>query len=1551
MELMHLDEYGQPQYYIINNANSSATISTNKVHPGGGYGYSLDGAGMKVHEWDGGAVLTTHQEYIGRVVMGDGASTTHYHSTHVAGTMIASGVVSSAKGMAPAASLRAFDWNNDESEMAYEAANYNALVSNHSYGYARGWVWTGSSWQWYGNTNISTEEDYLFGFYDSQAHNWDQIAWNAPYYLICKSAGNDRGDGPSNPPYPLDGPYDCIAHAAIGKNVLTVGAVADIPGGYTQASDVVMSTFSSWGPADDGRIKPDIVANGVSLYSTDDDHNADYTSLSGTSMSSPSAAGSLILLQQHYEDLNGTGNFMRAATLKALVIHTADEAGLHDGPDYQFGWGLMNTLSAADLISDNASLNTIEENILVDGAYYQRTVTAAGGQPLKVTISWTDIPGTPVAASLDPINPMIVNDLDLKVTEGSNTYYPWKLDRDNPENPATRNGKNYVDNTEVLIIDNPVSGVEYTIIVDHEGSLTGGSQAYSIIVSGIQASTPAAPLADFIADETSPYTGSIVSFTDLSSNYPTSWAWTFSPSSVTYMNGTHAASQHPQVSFDVAGNYDVSLVAGNAQGQDTETKISYINASEPQPFSLPWTEDFEGTGNITTYTTNTTNINGLPYWEYEKTANGRLRFSAGSGFYYSGSHAATLDANPSGTYSINYLIATLDLSAYAASENLELSFAFMHHGEESHNNDRVWIRGNNTAGWIEAFDLYSNRGTAGTWNLVSQIDIDALLSSNGQVPGATFQVRFGQEDNYPATSLTGSDGFTFDDITIREIDPSAYVISNFPYTESWEDGFGLWMQSSDDDFDWTRQSGGTPSSNTGPSGAHEGSYYLFTESSSPRVNGDEAQLEAIFNFTSLTNPELSFYYHMYGIAIASLHVDIYDGSWNNDIWSIYGAQQTSQSDPYEQAIVDLSSWSGQDNIRIRFRGIVGSGAGSTYYSDMAIDLIEVYGGNITEPPVAAFTANNTTIGTGETVQFSDQSTNNPGSWNWTFSGGTPSSSDLQHPAIAYHTAGAYTVSLTASNSAGSGTETKTAYINVIDPPQADFIADQTNIDEGGSVQFTDLSTGNPTYWNWTFEGGNPASGTSQNPLVTYETPGTYSVSLVAGNTYGSTVETKTAYITVNNVIVLPLAEFTADNTTINEGESVQFTDLSTHATAWSWTFHGGTPAGSTEQNPLVSYDTPGIYTVELTVTNADGSDTDIKKDYIYVIDLLFPPEADFTANNTSITEGETVEFYDLSSNNPASWSWSFEGGSPAVSSEQNPFVSYATAGSYNVTLTVSNADGSDTEIKYEYINVSAAPTQQTLSFTDFESGWGIWTPGGNNSLLYTGGTYAWSGNNAANIKGKPNIRSSFFLTDGVDVHTPGYVQIDISFYFIAIGMEADKSFQVQYFDGLTWHTVANLTSGIHFYNNQFYIANVSILEQNYVFPTNMNIRFMCYATDRRDDVYIDDITITASTQLIPSFSSILISEVISPVIFAEDVSPEETEIRVYPNPAKDFLNIYLPENTGLHVYIYNAMGQLVYYNEELENHEEVNISKFEKGLYIIKVLSKGEITTRKFLKQ
>jgi len=471
-ELQRILPDGTPIYYITENLNAAITTRTNTLWNGGSLGLNIEGQGMVAREWDGGGVLNTHQEFGGRVILGDGVTYTGgggpNHATHVAGTIIAAGVSPNARGMAPQAQLRSFDWNNDKAEMAAEAAA-GALVSNHSYGY-----------------NSALLPRWMFGFYNSEAADWDNITYNAPYYLPLKAAGNDRGAGYNSG----DGGYDLITGAATAKNVLVVAAVDDVLS-YTGPGSVIMSSFSSWGPTDDGRIKPDISANGVNVYSSVGPANTNYATYSGTSMATPNATGTLLLLQQYYASLNA-GNFMRSATLRGLVIHTADEAGPAPGPDYSFGWGLLNAEKAALTIRDAATTGgaLIEERTLNNGGSYVFNVTALGWAPLEVTICWTDPAGTPPSSGTeDPANLMLVNDLDIRVSDGVTTYYPWRLNPASPTAAATT-GDNFRDNVEKIYIASPIPGATYTITVSHKGTLRSGSQDYSLIVTGITTRTP-----------------------------------------------------------------------------------------------------------------------------------------------------------------------------------------------------------------------------------------------------------------------------------------------------------------------------------------------------------------------------------------------------------------------------------------------------------------------------------------------------------------------------------------------------------------------------------------------------------------------------------------------------------------------------------------------------------------------------------------------------------------------------------------------------------------------------------------------------------------------------------------------------------------------------------------------------------------------------------------------------------------------------------------------------------------------------------------------------
>ena len=511
--LQGVDDLGLPIYFITdNNTTAAATTNTAKLYAGGGLGLSLSGSTMpndKIAIWDGGAILTTHTEFAtGRIRTRDNATTLSSHATHVAGTMMAAGIYPAAKGMAfGLPQLLAFDFNSDVAEMSANAASL--LISNHSYGSLAGWQYnsdvTPARWEFYGAAGAN--EDFKFGYYNSAASSWDQICYNAPYYLPVKSAGNNRNEtGPAvGEPYfrynssgvmvsagnrpegiSSNNGYDILSTYSTAKNILTVGAINPLPFGPTSTSSIQISSFSSWGPTDDGRIKPDIVGDGVNLTSTTSANTTAYATLSGTSMSSPNVSGSLVLLQELYSQRNA-GAYMRSATLKALVLGTATEAGANPGPDYIYGWGLLNTEEAAKAILARNAKSLINESTLAQGATQTLNVVASGNGPLIATICWTDPEATAVATANALNNGAIrlVNDLDISVRDDKNNIYrAWILDPANPSAAATT-GDNIRDNVEQVYIANATPGKNYTLTISHKGTLSKGPQAFSTVVTGI----------------------------------------------------------------------------------------------------------------------------------------------------------------------------------------------------------------------------------------------------------------------------------------------------------------------------------------------------------------------------------------------------------------------------------------------------------------------------------------------------------------------------------------------------------------------------------------------------------------------------------------------------------------------------------------------------------------------------------------------------------------------------------------------------------------------------------------------------------------------------------------------------------------------------------------------------------------------------------------------------------------------------------------------------------------------------------------------------------
>ena len=465
-------------------------------------------------------MLESHQEFgsVGnaptKIVQKDNVTLVSDHTTHLAGTLVGQGVNPEAKGMAYGAQLLVWDYTNDITELAIAAPNL--LISNHAYGPVLGWVYNASrpgtnadlKWEWWGNTTLSTTEDYLFGFYTTKVQDIDRLAYNNPYFLMVRSADNKRSETgpPAGTPYFLrntdvqstaprsrNDAYDVIPADATAKNILTVGAadvsysISGVPGLAGSAS------YSGWGPTDDGRIKPDLLGIGSTVLSSIATNKTEYGTYSGTSMASANVSGSLFLLQELYARQRGAnlptnGQFMRAATLKGLAIHTADRSNPADGPDYRQGWGLLDAEAAARVLLNEELAHLVLEQSLTPGNTFTRRLIAQGNEPLLVTLCWTDPEGTATSLVSNLVNsriPKLINDLDLRLSDGQSTDFPFVLDPNHPDKAATR-GDNMRDNVEQVYITNPTPGKAYTLTVAHKGRMTYSSQPFSIIISGLQ---------------------------------------------------------------------------------------------------------------------------------------------------------------------------------------------------------------------------------------------------------------------------------------------------------------------------------------------------------------------------------------------------------------------------------------------------------------------------------------------------------------------------------------------------------------------------------------------------------------------------------------------------------------------------------------------------------------------------------------------------------------------------------------------------------------------------------------------------------------------------------------------------------------------------------------------------------------------------------------------------------------------------------------------------------------------------------------------------------
>ena len=424
--------------------------------------YGLDGDGVVVMVYDGGYADAGHGDFGGRLTVRDssGQST---HGTHVCGTVGGDGSASGGthKGMAPASTIESYgfeqpgglsegflytDPGDIEQDYADAINNWGAVVANNSIG--TNTAPNGFPCEWTGDYGVTS--NVIDSVVRGDLGGDIRIVW---------ANGNERGTTRCGDLYNTTAPPACA------KNHITVGA--------TNSNDDSITSFTSWGPSDDGRIKPDISAPGC--QSGDDGGvtstfpGGGYGTYCGTSMASPTVTGIAALVLQEWRNLHPGEPDLSNAGLKALLANSGADLG-HPGPDCQYGFGTVRAKNAIDSLR----VDGVIESEVADGSTAEHLVIVTAGQEsLRITLAWDDEPASPLPTAA------LVNDLDLVVSDpAGNVVDPWTIDPANPGLPATRSGRDRINNMEQVSVENPMPGAWRIQIIGH--AVPVGPQAYGL---------------------------------------------------------------------------------------------------------------------------------------------------------------------------------------------------------------------------------------------------------------------------------------------------------------------------------------------------------------------------------------------------------------------------------------------------------------------------------------------------------------------------------------------------------------------------------------------------------------------------------------------------------------------------------------------------------------------------------------------------------------------------------------------------------------------------------------------------------------------------------------------------------------------------------------------------------------------------------------------------------------------------------------------------------------------------------------------------------------
>ncbi|MEM7656301.1 MAG: S8 family serine peptidase, partial [Bacteroidota bacterium] len=1235
-------------------------------------GKKYDGSGVSVQVRDDGAI-GPHIDYQGRLDLGYVGGPGGTHGDGVGGIFAGAGNLNPDNaGMATGAYVYATNYDATFTDVTlFLHQQLDMLVTNSSYSNGC-------------NAGYTTITERV-----------DEQTFENPTLLHVFSAGNsnnqDCGYGAGNQWGNITGGHK------MGKNVI---ATANL------FADDGLVNSSSRGPAHDGRLKPDIAAHGQGQISTAP--NNGYLTFGGTSGAAPGIAGVSAQLIHAYRELN-TGETPESALIKASMMNTAFDLG-NVGPDFRYGWGRIDA---------NRALNTLEEN-----RYFLDSIGQAGQnthsisipadvKEVRVMVYWSEPPAAPGAGKA------LINNLDMQLTTpGGVMNLPLILDP--TPNPANLNlpavpGVDTLNNVEQVRILDPAAGT-YTLNVLGT-SVPEGPQRYYVVY-------------EFLTEEialTYPIGGEGFvpgSFERLRwDSYGTSGNFTLEYTTDDGANWQNLVSNltgssrqfNWLVPAELSGEVRVRVIRG-ANQDESDANFSIIG----QPSNL---QVLQVCPNTTTFS-----------WDAVPGATGYDVFLLGAQKMDSVMSVAA-SPNPEATIvginpSASEWIAVRATGPNAAVGKRSLA---IERGPGRLNCD---IDNDLELTFLETEGPDFLRACFG-----ENVTITVGVENAGNIPLSGFELNY-QLGNQPVITETYSanliglaqDTFTFSTLMNTQFgginalkawvswvnDPEPYNDSSqqevviypgetlpLPIVEDFE---GFTACSSDpncgeeicdlnqawvnlpngygDDVDWRVFSGGTPSAFTGPITDHKPGtatgQYLYLESTGDCGSLGAYLLSPCLDLTTASQPEMRFWYHMYGAGMGNLFVEVYRGNGvvqNFVIPPIFG----NQGNLWQEAVVDLSPYVGE-LITVRIRGLI-SGVGET--GDLAIDDFVVY--DRTAAPVADFTSDRQRVCIDAPIQLTDLSLGQPNSWRWSISPDAgeflPGSSPFQpNPQIRFPLAGDYEIKLVVSNATGSDSVIRTQYLSVVPGESMDW------------TENFEVPIFPPTYWElhndvqvltWFQDEeinlGGALSQVSRMPFYSYGAAGTkdYLVSppldlrgaaqpwLYFDLAYGGDVDILEIEISTD------CGESFSQMIYQEAGP-----DLATFAGApasgiWSPASAADWRTDSIDLSPYVGNEVVlrfvGINSADFLLSN------DLFLDNIRISERgLAAPSANFGADVQIICEEQTVVFTDLSTGTVDTYLWDFGPGAvPATANTAGPHpVQFTQAGIQSVSLITSNGGGS-----------------------------------------------------------------------------------------------------------------------------------------------------------------------------------------------------------------------------------------------------------------------------------